>query len=97
LGEPRLAAIYDLVEGERRDLDHYLAIAAELGARSLLNVGCGTGTFACLAAGRGIDVAGWIPPRRRSTWPGASWGRTGPGGGTVTRPGPRSSRWTWSR
>ena len=33
-GEPRLAAIYDLVEGERReDLDHYLGIAAELGAR----------------------------------------------------------------
>ncbi len=31
--EPRLAAIYDLVEGDRRDLDHYLAIAAELGAR----------------------------------------------------------------
>ena len=33
-GEPRLAAIYDAVEGERRgDLDHYLAIADELGAR----------------------------------------------------------------
>ena len=31
-GEPRLAAIYDLVEGGRRgDLDHYLAIVAELG------------------------------------------------------------------
>ena len=32
-GEPRLAAIYDAVEGERRvDLDHYLAIAEEFGA-----------------------------------------------------------------
>ena len=60
-GEPRLAAIYDLVEGERGDLDHYLAIADELGARSLLDVGCGTGTLACLAAGRGMDVTGVDP------------------------------------
>jgi ubiquinone/menaquinone biosynthesis C-methylase UbiE len=60
-GEPRLATIYDLVEGERRDLDHYLAIAAELGARSLLDVGCGTGTFACRAAGQGMDVTGVDP------------------------------------
>jgi SAM-dependent methyltransferase len=57
-GEPRLAAIYDLIEGERGDLDHYLAVAAELWARSLLDVGCGTGTFACRAAGRGIEVTG---------------------------------------
>jgi SAM-dependent methyltransferase len=61
-GEPRLAAIYDLVEGERRgDLDHYLAIAAELGARSLLDVGCGTGILACRAAGQGMDVTGVDP------------------------------------
>jgi 2-polyprenyl-3-methyl-5-hydroxy-6-metoxy-1,4-benzoquinol methylase len=61
-GEPRLAAIYDLVEGERRgDLDHYLAIAAELGARSLLDVGCGTGILACRAASRGLDVTGVDP------------------------------------
>jgi cyclopropane fatty-acyl-phospholipid synthase-like methyltransferase len=58
--EPRLAAIYDLVEGERRDLDHYLAIAAELGARSLLDVGCGTGTLACRAASQGMDVTGVV-------------------------------------
>ena len=60
-GEPRLAAIYDLVEGDRRDLDHYLAIAAELGARSLLDVGCGTGTLACRAALAGMDVTGVDP------------------------------------
>jgi SAM-dependent methyltransferase len=57
----RLAAIYDLVEGERNDLDHYLAIAAAVGARSVLDVGCGTGTLACLLAGRGIDVVGVDP------------------------------------
>jgi SAM-dependent methyltransferase len=61
-GEPRLAAIYDAFEGERRaDLDHYLAIAAEYGARSLLDVGCGTGIFACRAALRGMDVTGVDP------------------------------------
>ena len=61
-GEPRLAAIYDLVEGERRvDLDHYLAIATELGARSLLDVGCGTGILARRAASQGMEVTGVDP------------------------------------
>jgi SAM-dependent methyltransferase len=61
-GEPRLAAIYDAFEGERRvDLDHYLAIADELGARSLLDVGCGTGILARRGADRGMDVTGVDP------------------------------------
>jgi SAM-dependent methyltransferase len=61
-GEPRLAAIYDAVEGERRvDLDHYLAIADEFGARGLLDVGCGTGILARRAAGQGMNVTGVDP------------------------------------
>jgi SAM-dependent methyltransferase len=58
---PRLAEIYDIEEGERDDLDHYLAIAAGFGARSVLDVGCGTGTLACLLADRGVEVVGVDP------------------------------------
>jgi hypothetical protein len=45
---PRLAAIYDILDGERSDLDAYAPMAAEFGARSVLDIGCGTGTFGCL-------------------------------------------------
>jgi SAM-dependent methyltransferase len=34
---------------------------SELGARSVLDIGCGTGTFACLLAGRGVQVVGLDP------------------------------------
>ena len=60
-GHPRLAAIYDALDADRRDLDVYAAIAEELGARSVLDVGCGTGTFALLLAGRGFEVTGVDP------------------------------------
>jgi ubiquinone/menaquinone biosynthesis C-methylase UbiE len=58
---PRLAAIYDELDPDRSDLDAYLAMAEELGAASVLDVGCGTGTFALLLAGRGLDVIGVDP------------------------------------
>ena len=59
--DPRLASIYDVLDDDRSDLDAYLALVDELGVRSVLDVGCGTGTFACLLAGRGIDVTGVDP------------------------------------
>jgi SAM-dependent methyltransferase len=59
--DPRLAPLYDVFDDERRDLDVYLALAAELGARSVLDVGCGTGSFAVLLAGAGFDVVGIDP------------------------------------
>jgi SAM-dependent methyltransferase len=59
--EPRLARIYDVWEGERVDLPNYLAIVAELGARSVLDVGCGTGNWASMLAERGFEVVGLDP------------------------------------
>ena len=59
---PRLTAIYDaLIDPDRSDLDVYVAIADELGAQSVLDVGCGTGTFALMLADRGFDVTGVDP------------------------------------
>ena len=58
---PRLAAIYDVFDSDRGDLEVYAAMAEEFGARSVLDIGCGTGTLGCLLAARGLSVVGVDP------------------------------------
>ncbi len=59
--EPRLATIYDQLDPDRSDLDAYAAVVDEFGVSSVLDLGCGTGTFGCMLAERGIDVVGVDP------------------------------------
>ena len=57
----RLAATYDVFEGDRSDLDAYEQMVDELTARSVLDIGCGTGELACRLARRGLLVTGLDP------------------------------------
>lgn len=60
-GHPRLAAIYDPLDPDRSDLDAYVEMTKEFGARQVLDIGCGTGVFALALAGRGLEVVGVDP------------------------------------
>jgi ubiquinone/menaquinone biosynthesis C-methylase UbiE len=52
----RLAELYDPLAEDRADLAVYVAMAGEFGAATVLDVGCGTGTLACLLATAGLEV-----------------------------------------
>lgn len=61
--DPRLAEIYDQLDPVRDDLDAYCSIVDELGAWSVLDVGCGTGALACRLAEMKRVVVGVDPAR----------------------------------
>lgn len=82
----RLAAIYDQLDPDRSDLDLYAALVSEFEAHTVLDIGCGTGTLACMLATRAIDVVGLDPAaaslevaRRKGGADGVRWvhGETG--------------------
>lgn len=60
---PRLVALYDAVDGDRGDLEPYVSLVDERGARSVVDIGCGTGVLALKLAERGLRVVGVDPAR----------------------------------
>lgn len=58
---PRLAELYDPLDPDRSDLDAYESMVDEFGASSVLDIGCGTGTFACRLAAKSVEVIGLEP------------------------------------
>lgn len=58
---PMLAQIYDAFEGDRDDLGLYVDLVHELGARRVLDVGCGTGSLPVRLGCRGVEVTGVDP------------------------------------
>lgn len=59
--DPRQAALYDLLDHDRRDLEAYVAIAQDVGASRVVDLGCGTGCLALLLADNGMHVMGIDP------------------------------------
>ncbi|MFO7540639.1 MAG: class I SAM-dependent methyltransferase [Chloroflexota bacterium] len=59
--EPRLVALYDIENLRGADTDFYLRLADELEARTILDLGCGTGLLTCELALDGRQVIGVDP------------------------------------
>jgi len=58
---PRLAEIYDYLDSDRSDLNHYVSLIENLNVKSVLDVGCGTGSLLCLLSGKGLKLCGVDP------------------------------------
>ncbi|CAM3536742.1 Methyltransferase domain-containing protein [Deinococcus saxicola] len=59
--DPRLVALYDSDNPGTADTDFYLGLASELTARSILDLGCGTGVLTRKLATSGREVTGVDP------------------------------------
>lgn len=78
--DARLAAVYDTECAGRHDHDFYLTLVDDVDARSVVDIGCGTGVFAADLARSGVVVVGVDPAgamleiaRRRSEGLGVDW------------------------
>lgn len=59
--EPRLVDLYDIENTRRADTDFYVRLAADLDARRILDLGCGTGLLTQELATDGRQVVGVDP------------------------------------
>ena len=59
--DPRQAVLYDVFNNDRSDLEAYVAIADEVQAHRVIDVGCGTGSLAVRLAELGFAVTGVDP------------------------------------
>ena len=92
--DPRLVAIYDTVNPYEADAQpgFYLGLAAELGATSIVDLGCGTGQITCALARHGYRMIGVEPSpamldvaRHRAGGEGVHW--VDGGAGALGTPG----------
>src|SRR5207302_1890293 len=59
--DPRLVALYDSENKRGADTDFYVRLAADLAARTIVDLGCGTGLLTRELAGDGRQVIGVDP------------------------------------
>lgn len=66
--DPRLVALYDIENTRRADTDFYVQLAADLDARTILDLGCGTGLLTRELAVDGRRVVGIDPASAMLAW-----------------------------